>query len=151
MTLASGAFRPGEEMDQKHGKKLDNVSLPFAWAGQPEGTRSFALILVDRDARDYVHWLVSEIPAGTEALAEGAAGGGQLPAGAVERKASAGPFPPSGTHRYEAILVALGIERLDLPGRVDLATFSAATEPHAVATAATIGTFTKRRDQATGR
>jgi Raf kinase inhibitor-like YbhB/YbcL family protein len=145
MMLRSSAFEPGQEMAQAYGKKVDNVSLPFSWSGAPEETKSFALILVDRDARDYVHWVVSSIPADITELVEDAAATSRLPAGAVEVKPYAGPFPPSGTHRYDAILVALSVERLEVPVKVDLGVFTDLTRPHAIATAQLTGTFTKRR------
>ena len=96
--LTSAAFDDGQEMAQKYGKKARNVSPPLDWEGAPEGTKSFALSFVDVHpvARDYVHWLVSDISPQLSSLPEGAAS--NLSAW-TELKPYVGPFPPSGNPR----------------------------------------------------
>ena len=47
--LTSPAFEDGEQLAQKYGKRAQNVSPPLDWEDVPEGTRSFALSLVDID------------------------------------------------------------------------------------------------------
>ena len=61
--VKSPAFGDGQEMAQKYGKKIDNVSPPLGWDGAPDGTRSFALACVDIHpvARGYVHWLIAGV------------------------------------------------------------------------------------------
>jgi Raf kinase inhibitor-like YbhB/YbcL family protein len=144
MVLRSSSFQDGGDVPQKHGKKNENVSPQLSWEGAPEGTRSFALSVVDTDpvAGSYVHWLVVDIDAGVTSLEEGAAGGA-MPDGSREAVPYAGPFPPSGTHDYEFTLYALDADTLDLPARVSLDAFTGAAEPHALATAKLVGRFTK--------
>ena len=144
MQLHSSAFTDSQEMAQKYGKKIDNVSIPLAWEGAPAGTKSFALSMVDKHpvARNYVHWLVSDISADASELKEGASPKA-LPTGAKEVKPYAGPFPPSGTHNYEFTLYALKTETLELPSKVNLEVFTQAAEQNALATARLVGTFTK--------
>ena len=50
----------GQDLAQRYGKEAGNVSPPLE-EDAPQGTRSFALALVDIDpmARNYVHWLGS--------------------------------------------------------------------------------------------
>jgi hypothetical protein len=144
MVLSSSSFDHAQEIPQKHGKKIANVSPQLSWHGAPEGTKSFALSMVDRHpvAGNYVHWLVVDIDAGVTALKE-AASGTAMPAGSREVKPYAGPFPPSGTHDYEFTLYALDTDRPELPKQVSLDAFTNAVEPHALATAKLVGRFTK--------
>ena len=143
-TLQSPGFENGQEMPQKYGKKAQNVSPPLEWDDAPEGTRSFALALVDIDpvARDYVHWLVAEISPQHNSLPEGQ--------GAPEFRLRRGralhwPFPPSGTHDYEFTLYALSTESLGVRPGATLQQFRQAAEQNSLATATLIGKFTKIR------
>jgi Raf kinase inhibitor-like YbhB/YbcL family protein len=144
MQLTSSAFENGQEMPQKYGKKLENISLPLSWSAVPAGTKSFAVSIVDKHpvARNYVHWMVADVGANVTSLPEGASSSG-MPAGAKELKLYAGPFPPSGTHKYEITLYALKTERLVLPSKVNLEIFTEAAEQNAIATATLTSTFTK--------
>jgi Raf kinase inhibitor-like YbhB/YbcL family protein len=146
MVLSSSAFGDGQEIPQKHGKKIENVSPQLSWADAPAETRSFALSVVDRHpvAGNYVHWLVVDIGAGVTSVAEGAAGSG-MPAGSREIEPYAGPFPPSGTHDYEFTVYALDTDRIDLGTNASLDAFTRAVRPHVLATATLVGRFTKIR------
>ena len=146
MVLSSSAFEDAQEIPQKHGKKIENLSPQLSWKDAPRETKSFALSLVDRHpvARNYVHWLVVDMDAGVTSLKE-AASGAAMPTGSREVKPYAGPFPPSGTHDYEFTWYALKTDRLDLPRKVSLEAFTKAVEPNAVATAKLVGKFTKIR------
>jgi Raf kinase inhibitor-like YbhB/YbcL family protein len=146
MVLSSSAFEDAQEIPQRYGKKIDNVSPPLSWKAALTGTKLFALAVVDRHpvAGNYVHWLVVDIDAGVTSVGEAAAGAA-MPAGSREVKPYAGPFPPSGTHDYEFTLYALGTDRLELPKKVSLDAFTNAVEPHVLATAKLVGKFTKIR------
>ena len=143
--LSSESFADGQEMPQRHGKRVQNVSPELSWADPPEGTRSFALSVVDWHpvARGYVHWLVVDLPSDTRQLEEGAHDAG-LPGGAREVSPYEGPFPPGGTHDYDFVLYALDTEHVDVRGRGDLKHFLAAVEPHTLGTAKLVGKFTKQ-------
>ena len=143
--LTSPAFDDGQEMAQKFGKKAQNVSPPLAWEDAPDGTKGFAIALVDRHpvADDYVHWLLDGIDPHRRSLEEGAAGGPGGLAGARELKPYVGPFPPSGTHDYELTIYALDTQRLDLRGNAGLEEFTRVAEAHSLATATLVGKFTK--------
>lgn len=127
-----------------------NISVPLTWSEAPPATKSFALSIVDRHpiARNWVHWLVIDIPPKINSLAEGASQN-SMPQGAVELKNTfgsigyGGPQPPSGSgaHAYEITLYALSAERLSLKPDITLAKFSAALEGKILATAALVGTF----------
>jgi Raf kinase inhibitor-like YbhB/YbcL family protein len=143
--LTSPAFDDGQEMAQKFGKKAQNVSPPLAWEDAPEGTKGFAIALVDRHpvADNYLHWLLDGIDPDRRSLEEGAAGGPEGLAGVRELKPYVGPFPPSGTHDYELTIYALDTQQLDLRGNAGLEEFTRAAEAHSVATATLVGKFTK--------
>ena len=52
-----------------------NISPALNWSGEPAGTQSFALTMVDTDAqtgRGWWHWSVFNIPASVHRLAAGA-------------------------------------------------------------------------------
>jgi Raf kinase inhibitor-like YbhB/YbcL family protein len=145
MELTSVAFEEGQEIPQRHGKKIENVSPALSWTGVPEGTRSFALSVIDRHpvARSYVHWLVADIGPDVSSLPENAAAG-RMPAGSREIREYAGPFPPSGTHDYVFTIHALDVERIDLAEGASLDAFRAAVVPSTLGEAMLVGKFTRR-------
>ena len=85
-------------------------SPQLSWSGEPEGTRSFALSVIDPDvpadrARmavdglslgddeprvDFAHWLLVDIPADVHEIAEGAGGDGFVPHGRPPGRTSFG-------------------------------------------------------------
>jgi phosphatidylethanolamine-binding protein (PEBP) family uncharacterized protein len=87
MILRSSDFQDQQEIPQRHGKKVENVSPQLSWADAPTETSSFALSVVDRHpvAGNYVHWLVVEIDADVTSLQAGAAGAA-MPDGSREVK-----------------------------------------------------------------
>jgi len=127
-----------------------NVSLPFQWANAPAGTKSFAFSIVDPHpvAKNWVHWLVINIPAMVQALGEGASGRA-MPPGARELENSygsagyGGPQPPRGTgdHPYVCTVYALNTEKLDLPAETSLSDFLKALTGKILAKTAITGKF----------
>jgi len=145
MQLSSPAFDNDQEMAQKFGKKIENVSPPLAWQDAPHGTKSFALAMVDLDSHNYAHWMVVGIGANVTELKEGAANNHHMPPGSHELKPYADPYPPSGTHAYEFTLYALNIDGLDLPTKVTSEMFTSAAKKNSLATAKLVGKFKKIR------
>ncbi len=80
MTLESDSIKHDTQMPRRHtidgeeGKGRD-ISPHLKWGKVPEGTKEFALVMFDPDARGFVHWVVYNIPADVTELPEG------LPAG----------------------------------------------------------------------
>lgn len=144
MELLSTSFDPGGTIPPQHGKKSDNVSPQLSWSGAPKGTSSFVLTMVDQDpiARGYVHWVVTGIPADVTELPENAAADG-VPDGASESRAYVGPFPPSGAHDYAFTLYAVD-SAADVPAKATLERILRAVEPHLLARATLVGSFTKQ-------
>jgi Raf kinase inhibitor-like YbhB/YbcL family protein len=149
MVLRSSAFEDRQTMPPRYGKKGENVSPPLSWENVPQGTKSFALAVVDRHpvARNFVHWLVIDMSADVTSLEEGASGRALMPAGSRELKVYGGPNPPSGSHDYEFSLYALKTDKLDLPEKVSLETFTKAVEQSSLATAKLVGKFARNRDR----
>ncbi|HEY5093695.1 MAG TPA: YbhB/YbcL family Raf kinase inhibitor-like protein [Candidatus Eremiobacteraceae bacterium] len=98
----------------------DDVSPALHWSGAPAGTKSFALTVWDPDAPvrgGWWHWVLFDIPASANSLAQGAGSTKQAaaPAASVEGTTSfgkpgyGGPCPPvgSGAHHYIFTLYAL--------------------------------------------
>ena len=142
-TLTSPAFDDGQEMAQKYGKKIQNLSPPLEWDEVPEGTKSFALEFVDIHpvATDFVHWLIADIDPQISSIPEGVAGG--TSSGFTEIKPYEGPFPPSGTHDYQFTLYALRTDNLDVRPDAKLQEFRKAAEQNLLSKTALIGKFTK--------
>ena len=89
MTLNSSAFQQNGPIPSKYTCEGEDISPPLAWEGVPNGAKSLVLIIDDPDAPDpkapkmvWVHWVVYNIPTGTESLQENAGKTG-LPPGAL--------------------------------------------------------------------
>jgi Raf kinase inhibitor-like YbhB/YbcL family protein len=153
MKLSSSVFKDEGKIPVPHvmpGAGGRNVSLPLTWENPPAGTQSFALSMVDPHpvARNWVHWLVVNLPGSVNTLAEGASGK-KMPQGAMELQNSfgdtgyGGPQPPSGTgdHPYVVTVYALSVPRLELPKDTNLAAFKQALEGKVLAQAAITGYY----------
>lgn len=128
-----------------------NRSPPLYIEALPADTRSILFMLVDRDADDFIHWLVADLPAESIRLPEGVSGN-ELPGSARELYNSAGsrgyfgpnPPPRSGEHRYELVAYALDVESLEVDEHAEAATFDAIVQEHAIATASEYWVFENR-------
>jgi hypothetical protein len=152
--LFSLAFPNGKPIPTKYASAYvnggKNISIPLSWSGIPEGTRSFALSVIDLHpaANNWVHWLVIDIPPTAESLKEGSSGR-NLPSGAKELYNSfgdlgyGGPGPPkgSGLHKYEVTLYALNVDTLDLTANATLKAFRTVVDPHIAGIARLIGVY----------
>jgi Raf kinase inhibitor-like YbhB/YbcL family protein len=147
MELSSPAFANGGKIP------LKNISIPLAWKGAPPGTKSFALSIVDIHpvAREWVHWLVINIPPTASSIPEGSSGK-SMPKGCFEMANSygglgyGGPQPPRGTgdHPYVVTLYALNIEKLPLVFNTSLTDFKKSiTNRKVLASASMTGIFSR--------
>jgi Raf kinase inhibitor-like YbhB/YbcL family protein len=155
MQITSTAFQDGGKIPQKYvmpGAGGQNLSLPLVWSGAPAGVQSFALSIVDPHpvAKNWVHWLVINLPPDATSLAEGASGK-NLPPGAMELNNSwgkpgyGGPQPPKGTgdHPYVVTVYALSVAKLDLPVHTDLTAFAQALEGKVLGQASLTGYYSQ--------
>jgi len=154
MKISSSAFQEGKPIPKKcayngvAGGK--NVSLPLAWQDAPAGTKSLALSMIDPHpvARNWIHWLVINIPKDVVELHEGASHH-KMPDVSIELYNTygtlgyGGPEPPagSGVHPYVITLYALNVSLLELPEKTTLQMFNKAIEGKVLATAKLTGTY----------
>ncbi|HEY1868445.1 MAG TPA: YbhB/YbcL family Raf kinase inhibitor-like protein, partial [Candidatus Cybelea sp.] len=94
-----------------------NRSPALSWSGAPKGVKSFALILHDADAPiagGFYHWVVYNLPAGSQRLAAGATlSADQLGETSAGKPGYYGPCPPPGpAHHYTFTLYALDLARI---------------------------------------
>lgn len=116
MQLTSPDFTEGAVIPKQYTGDGRDVSPPLRWSGAPEATRSFALVCDDPDAPrgTWVHWVLFNVPADQQELAEAVPATATLAGGAKQGKNDfgklgyGGPAPPRGKpHRYLFKLYAL--------------------------------------------
>jgi Raf kinase inhibitor-like YbhB/YbcL family protein len=123
VTVSSPAFADGGEIPERFSAYAENVSPPLAWSGAPGETRSFVVLLHDRDAPmpgGFVHWLVYNVPGDAAGLPEGIPPGPRLDATPELAGAAQGqtdmqrfgyygprPQPGDGPHHYVFTVYAL--------------------------------------------
>ncbi len=150
MMLTSSAFDRGEPIPTKHTGEDEDVSPALSWRGQPEGTRSFALICHDPDAPlvkpgnyGFVHWVLYGIPGAIVELPEGV---GDYIQGINDfgKPGYGGPMPPEGhgTHHYFFWLLALDADPELQPG-LTLWELLEKIEPNVIAMNRLVGTYTR--------
>jgi Raf kinase inhibitor-like YbhB/YbcL family protein len=123
LIVSSKSFECQGVIPSKYSYKGGNVSPHLAWTQGPTGTKTYAVICDDPDApraQPWVHWVVFNIPASKQSLAEGLApkekndSGMQQGLNDYEQIGWGGPNPPSGTHRYYFTVYALDVVLSDL-------------------------------------
>jgi Raf kinase inhibitor-like YbhB/YbcL family protein len=156
MQITSPAFKQGSEIPAQYTSDGDNFSPELSWQDAPANTKSFALVVHDPDAPrvgGFTHWLVYNIPAGTNGVAENVPERRSVPGLGLQGKNDAGklgyigPAPPSGTHRYFFRLFALDTF-LDLAAGATHHQLSAAIKGHILAQAELMGTYEKKSERA---
>lgn len=172
-----------------------NTSPRISWSGAPEGTRSFAIVCHDPDVPsvgddvnqegkvvpadlprvDFYHWVLADIPADRQSIAEGEASTKVTPRGKAAGSKPYGvaglnnytdwfsgdpdmggdyadydgPCPPWNDmrlHHYHFTVYALDVESLGLSGVFGGPEVLAAMEGHVLAKGSYIGTYTMNPD-----
>jgi len=157
--LTSPAFKDGTPMPKKHANNTpgnancvgENVSPPFAWSNPPAGTKSFALTMVDPEARGgtgVVHWVAYGISASVTGFAEGEGSkpsdkyvGGKGTAGGGATNYMGPCTPPGAPHHYTFILIATDLEPKELPSGLTRDELLAKLTGRAKGTTGLIGLF----------
>ena len=154
MTLTSPAFTEGGDIPGMYSFSNcggQNLSPALNWGEPPAGTKSFAIIMDDPDAKSatFVHWVIYNIPATSRGLPQAVPATSSLPDGSVQGSNSintigyVGPCPPSGLHHYSFRLYAMDVAQLD-PSFASQDQRNADLGAHVLAKAQLIGTFTKK-------
>lgn len=103
----------------------ENISPSLSWENVPQGTKSFAITMYDKDAptgSGWWHWIVVDIPKDVTSLAQnsGDVTLNLMPKGAVQTRTDygksgfGGACPPvgHGAHQYVITVYALDVESL---------------------------------------
>jgi Raf kinase inhibitor-like YbhB/YbcL family protein len=142
-TLKSPGFEQGEQIPRRNSCEGEDVSPALSWSGEPQGTRSLALIVEDPDAPvgTFTHWLGWGFDPGALGAGEGEAAPleGRNDFGTIGYR---GPCPPPGhgQHRYFFRLYALDSE-LDLRPGADKPELERALAGRTLAISELIGTY----------
>ena len=127
LTLSSTDFTNGALMPACSGQSLTNVcgggplspQLTWTLANDPGTITEWRLLVTDNDAGGFVHWNVTDIPAGTTSIAQetnplnngwpgaatiGDTGSGAVPGGGQFANGFESFAPPSGTHTYSWVV-----------------------------------------------
>lgn len=140
IAVASDAFEKGDLIPEVYTCDGSDISPQLSWTNTPEGTKSFALICDDPDAPvgTWVHWVLFNLPADINELAEDLPPEAELANGARHgindwgKLGYGGPCPPGGKHRYYFKIYALS-KVLDLDSGVTKADLLAAMEGNILA------------------
>ena len=155
--IKSSAFRDNGRIPQKSAGNDksnpncvgDNVSPPLAWSNPPEGTKSYALLMVDPEGRaglGVVHWVAYGIPASVTGFAEGevSSQSDKFVGGKSTRNLPTyfGPCtPPGDWHHYTFTLIATDLEPTALQPGMTRDELLAALNGHTKGAAGLIGRF----------
>lgn len=133
-----------------------NLSPPLSWKDAPAGTKSFAVTVYDPDAptgSGWWHWIIFNIPAGVNNLAENAGdpASGLAPKGSIQSRTDygkpgyGGPCPPAGDkpHRYLFTVFALDTPKIDLDANASGAMAGYFLNQHALAKATLTGYYSR--------
>ena len=153
-TLSSTAFASGGPIPTGHTCDGADGSPPLSWAGAPDGTVAFALIVDDPDAPagTWVHWVLYDLPHTVTSLPADVAktehpprlGGARQGRNDFRKIGYGGPCPPKGpAHHYHFKLYALD-DVLGLPAGASKRDVERAMEGHLLAAAELVGTYARR-------
>lgn len=145
LTVTSPAFAHGESIPDAHSSNGSGVSPELSWAGIPDNTGTFALVVHDPDApliEGFVHWVLYGIPSSVTTIPEG--GGSEYRQGhngvGVPGWTPAAPPPGHGTHHYFFHLYALK-DAVDLPAGLTARELLDRIDPHVINQARLVGTY----------
>jgi Raf kinase inhibitor-like YbhB/YbcL family protein len=159
-TLSSTGFKDGERLPTKFAGNNksnancvgENVSPAFSWSNAPDGTKSFALLMIDLDGRPpngVAHWVAYGIPASVTGFAEGEVAkpsekyvGGQS---TFKLANYFGPCtPPGPPHHYHFSLMATDLEPSALKEGMTREELIKALDGHAKGATSLVATFSKQ-------
>jgi hypothetical protein len=150
LTLSTTAFANGAVIPARHTCEGADESPALQWSGAPDGARSFAMIVEDPDAPvgAWIHWLLWDIPASTQALPQGFEAGSTGVSGRNDfgRRGYGGPCPPRGhgPHRYFFHLFAVDQASLGLAEGSNRKALDNALAGHVLAKADYMGRYERK-------
>jgi hypothetical protein len=148
--LTIGAFPEADFVPRLHTCEGADISPSLEWSGEPNRTESFALILDDPDAPGgtWNHWLLWDLPASIDNLAQGYKAGKLGVSGTNDfgKPGYGGPCPPKGggAHRYFFHIYALDVSSLGVAAGAKRAAMDKALRGHILAEAQYMGRYERR-------
>jgi hypothetical protein len=117
-----------------------NHSPSLDWSGAPKGTKSFALVVHDPDAKipgGFDHWVLYDLPATiTQLPGDAALTSGRSGLASNGKAGYYGPYPPPGPpHHYVFTLYAIDVASVGSGQPLTAAKLQAAIAGHVLATA----------------
>jgi Raf kinase inhibitor-like YbhB/YbcL family protein len=149
LKITSSAFQQDGPIPKKYSCDGQDISPPLAWSDPPAGTKSFALIMDDPDARPdtWVHWVLYDLPTTARDLPENVPKQKELANGARNgvngepQIGYEGPCPPAGpVHHYHFKLYALDA-KLGLAAGATKAAVEKAMQGHILGEAQLVGQY----------
>jgi Raf kinase inhibitor-like YbhB/YbcL family protein/uncharacterized protein (TIGR00297 family) len=146
--ISSPAFDQGQPIPAKFSCSGEYISPELVWSGIPQSTKSLALIMDDPDAPmgTFTHWVVYNLPAGSNGLPEKTpagkiSGGGMQGFNSARKDGYMGPCPPAGkSHRYFFKVYATDLEP-NLPEGLSVEKLNSLLAGHILASGEWMGTF----------
>jgi Raf kinase inhibitor-like YbhB/YbcL family protein len=150
--MLKSAFADGQAIPTEFTCDGADQSPPLQWTEPPSGTKSFALIVDDPDAPSglFRHWAAFNIPPDRRDLPAGA---GNQQAGPIAQARNdfgktgygrACPPEGHGPHTYRFKLLALDVEKLELPPNTAVKDVEAQAQDHLLGRAELTGTYERR-------
>ena len=143
LQISSPVFSNGSTIPKKYTCDGQDVAPPLEWSGVPKQSKSVALICDDPDAPSgtFTHWVLYNIPASTQKLAEGASIGA-AGVNSFGKSGFGGPCPPKKdhAHHYHFHVYALDVESLG-PAGLSKEDALEAMNGHIVAEAEVVGIY----------
>jgi Raf kinase inhibitor-like YbhB/YbcL family protein len=145
MDLTSTAFKEGAPIPSEYTCEGANISPPLAFGRVPAIARSLALIMEDPDAPAglWTHWLVWNIPPGTDAISRGERIRYIQGTTSARSVGYHGPGPPRGPHEFFFRLFALDTV-LELKAHGRGKELESAMQGHVIDRAELMGTYERR-------
>jgi Raf kinase inhibitor-like YbhB/YbcL family protein len=146
MKITSSSFQHGDNIPAKFTCDGSDSSPHLQINGVPPEAKSLVLIADDPDAPGglFTHWLVWNIPAQTNSIAEGSAPKGVQGTNDFGKSGYKGPCPPPGIHRYSFKVFALDRE-LDLRPGAKRSQVDAAMKGHVIAQGELVGRYARKK------
>ncbi|QOP42073.1 YbhB/YbcL family Raf kinase inhibitor-like protein [Sulfurimonas marina] len=133
-----------------------NISPSLNWENAPKGTKSFAIMMYDKDAptgSGWWHWIVVDIPKDVTTLKQnsGNVALDLMPKGALQTKTDygvsgfGGACPPvgHGSHQYVITLYALDVDTLGVKADASPALVGYMVNAHTIAKASVVAYFSR--------
>ncbi len=151
-TVTSSSYSEGGRIPMKHAcgnKGGSDTSIQLSWSNAPAGTKAFAIIMDDPDARKvagytWVHWNVFNVPSSLANVPEtkdGKVYGALTTRNHFGSAGYGGPCPPRGRPTYITAVYALNAMLADPPNAISRSSFEKKFKASILSKAETRGKF----------